>query len=286
MAGASSLRDLMQGQRLVVAPGAYDALTAQMVELAGFSAVYMTGAGACIAKGFPDYGLLTLTEMVENAATISRAIRIPLISDADTGYGNELNVARTVQEFEARGVQAIHIEDQVFPKRCGHLEGKEVIPAEAFASKIRAAVAARRTSGFVIIARTDARAATSFEDAIRRANLSIQSGADMAFVEAPQSRDEIAAVPRLVNGPCVLNVVAGGKTPMLSQQEAEDLGYRLAIYPGATLLPALAAMQEALAAMKDPVAPPAAGPPPGAIFGQLGAGVWDEIRSTAWTEDK
>ncbi len=155
---ARRLRELLAGPELVRAPGAYDGITARLIEQAGFPAVYMTGAGTSAAHGYPDYGLLTLTEMADNAALVARAVSVPVISDADTGYGNELNVTRTVREFEARGVAAIHIEDQISPKRCGHLEGKEVVSEAEFVSKIHAAVAARRDPDFVIIARTDANA--------------------------------------------------------------------------------------------------------------------------------
>jgi len=165
---ASRLRELMRVDEIVLAPGAYDGITARLIEQAGFPAVYMTGAGTSAARGFPDYGLLTLTEMVENASVLVRTVAVPVIADADTGYGNELNVTRTVREFEARGVAAIHIEDQVSPKRCGHLDGKDVVGREEFISKIKAAVAARRSQDFVLIARTDACAIAGLDEAIDR----------------------------------------------------------------------------------------------------------------------
>src|ERR1044071_878962 len=157
---------MLRKSELVVAPGVYDAITARLAQQAGCSAVYMTGAGVSASLGYPDYGLLTMSEMVERAGVIARSVSVPLISDADTGYGNELNVTRTVREFEARGVAAIHIEDQVSPKRCGHLDGKEVVSREEFVSKIRAAVEARRSNEFLIIARTDARAMMSLDEAV------------------------------------------------------------------------------------------------------------------------
>ncbi|HBO80387.1 MAG TPA: carboxyvinyl-carboxyphosphonate phosphorylmutase, partial [Cupriavidus sp.] len=169
MNAATQLRQLLARPEIVVAPGAYDGLTARLVQQAGFSAVYMTGAGTAAARGFPDFGLLGMSEMVENAAVLARSVDIPLIADADTGYGNELNVTRTVREFESRNVAAIHIEDQVFSKRCGHLDGKEIVERNEFLAKIRAAVAARRHPDFTIIARTDARAVVSLEEAITRA---------------------------------------------------------------------------------------------------------------------
>src|ERR1700757_4877192 len=183
---SSSLRDLLRADAMVVAPGAYDGLTAKLVAQAGFPAVYMTGAGTSVSHGYPDFGLLTMSEMVENAARIVRAVDVPVIADADTGYGNELNVFRTVQEYQQRGVAAIHIEDQVSPKKCGHLDDKEIVPREDWLAKIRAAAASRHSPDFLVIARTDARAVAGFDEAITRANLAIAAGADMAFVEAPQ----------------------------------------------------------------------------------------------------
>jgi len=209
MKKSARLRQLINQPEVLVAPGAYDGITARLVEQAGFSTVYMTGAGTSMAHGFPDFGLLSMSEMVDNAAMMARTVEIPVISDADTGYGNELNVTRTVREFEARGVAGIHIEDQVAPKRCGHLDGKEIIPRNEFISKIRAAVAARRDPDFVIIARTDSRAVAGFDEAIERANAAMAAGADVAFVEAVQSAEELALVPKRVNGPCLLNVVPG-----------------------------------------------------------------------------
>ncbi len=170
MKQSSAFRNLMGSDQIIVAPGAYDGVTARLIEHAGFPAVYMTGAGTAATLGYPDLGLVTMTEMVANAATLARSVNIPVIADADTGYGNELNVTRAVREYESRGVAGIHIEDQVAPKRCGHLDGKEIISADEFVAKIRAAVAARRDPDFVIIARTDARAVAGFDEAIARAN--------------------------------------------------------------------------------------------------------------------
>jgi 2-methylisocitrate lyase-like PEP mutase family enzyme len=188
----------------------------------------MTGAGTAASHGYPDYGLLTMSEMVENAGRIAGAVDVPVVADADTGYGNALNVVRRVREFERRGVASIHIEDQVFPKRCGHLDDKEIIPFDA---KIRAAVDARHNLDFLIIARTDARAVAGFEEAIKRANAALAAGAEMAFVEAPQTIDEVKAIPKLVGGPCLLNVVRRGKTPPIELNAAEAMGYKIAILP-------------------------------------------------------
>jgi 2-methylisocitrate lyase-like PEP mutase family enzyme len=277
---ARQLRNLLSGPQMVQAPGAYDGITARLIEQAGFPAVYMTGAGTSAAKGFPDYGLLTQTEMVENAALIARCVQVPVISDADTGYGNELNVTRTVREFESRGVAAIHIEDQISPKRCGHLDGKEIVPREEFVIKIKAAVAARRDPDFLIIARTDARAVIDFNEAIVRANEALAAGADMAFVEAMQTMEELAAVPERVKGPCLLNVVPGGKTPLISMPQAQSMGYRLAILPGLSLRAVVKALDEALAQFRTTQIPEA--PIPGTTlldgFRRFGLDDWERLR--------
>ena len=203
MTQARRLRERLQRDGMIVAPGAYDGLTAKLVAQAGFEAVYMTGAGTAAGLGYPDFGLVTMSEMVANARRMVAAVAVPVIADADTGYGNELTVFRTVREYESAGVAAIHIEDQGFPKKCGHLDDKEIVPREEWLAKIRAAAAARRDLDFIIIARTDARAVAGFDEAVARANAALAAGADMAFVEAPQTLDEVAAVPRLVNGPCL-----------------------------------------------------------------------------------
>jgi 2-methylisocitrate lyase-like PEP mutase family enzyme len=264
---------------MLVAPGAYDAIGARMIEQAGFGAAYMTGAGTSAARGFPDFGLLTMSEMLENAAVMARSVSIPLIADADTGYGNELNVTRTVREYEARGVAGLHIEDQVSPKRCGHLDGKVVIPREEFVSKIRAAVQARRTPDFFIIARTDSRATRDFDEAIWRANAALDAGADMAFVEAVQSAEEMAAVPKRVKGPCLLNVVQGGKTPPVRMRDAEEMGYKLAIVPGLMLVAALQAGDAALKQLRESGTAPDAGASVGELFRRFGADEWNELRT-------
>jgi len=280
MSNARRLRTLLQQPEALVAPGVYDALTARLVEQAGFAAAYMTGAGTSAARGYPDYGLLTMSEMVDNASTIARTIGIPLIADADTGYGNELNVTRTVREYEARGVAAIHIEDQVAPKRCGHLDAKELVTREDFVIKIRAAVAARRDPDFLIIGRTDARAVVGFDEAIARANMALAAGADMAFVEAVQTLEEMAAVPRRVNGPCLLNVVPGGKTPEVKTGDAQAMGYRLVIVPGILLKTIVEASDAALAELKSTqLAPRGTDIGVHELFQRFGAGEWDPLRA-------
>jgi 2-methylisocitrate lyase-like PEP mutase family enzyme len=251
MQAANDFRELLGRRAMIVAPGAYDAISALTIQQAGFEAVYMTGSGTAAGLGYPDIGLVTMTEMVDNAARIARSVGIPLIADADTGYGNELNVTRTVHEYEARNVAGIHIEDQVTPKRCGHLDGKEIVPRTEFVAKIRAAVEARRSPAFVVIARTDARAVAGFDEAIERANDALAAGADMAFVEAAQSLEEVAMIPRLVKGPCLLNMVSGGKTPAVGLDEAEAMGYRMAILPGILFRNAIATFDRVLAELKQ-----------------------------------
>jgi 2-methylisocitrate lyase-like PEP mutase family enzyme len=281
MTGATGLRALLRGDAMVVAPGAYDGLTAKLVAQAGFPAVYMTGAGTSVSHGYPDFGLLTMSEMVENAARIVRSVDVPVIADADTGYGNELNVFRTVQEFERRGVAGIHIEDQMSPKKCGHLDDKEIVSREDYIAKIRAAVAAKRDGDFLIIARTDARAVAGLDEAVMRANAALAAGADMAFVEAPQTMDELAAVPKRVAGPCLLNVVRGGKTPEIDLLRAQEMGYRLAIVPGLLLKAVIGACDEVLAELKahhiHPV--PRSDMTVREAFNRVGATEWDALRT-------
>ena len=274
----TSLRELLAAPRMLIAPGAYDGIGARLIEQAGFGAVYMTGAGTAAALGYPDFGLLDMGEMVANAAAMARAISVPLIADADTGYGNELNVTRTVREYESRGVAAIHIEDQVSPKRCGHLDGKEVVSRAEFVSKIRAAVDARRTKEFLIIARTDARAMMSLDEAIWRGNAALDAGADLVFVEATQSLEEVAAVPRAVKGPCLLNVVPGGRTPIFDLREAEAMGYKLAIVPGLMLVATIQAGDAALAQLKATHKAPEVAQSVAQIFRRFGADEWDALR--------
>ena len=280
MRRSSSLREQLDADALIVAPGVYDGITARLAEQAGFSALYMSGAMVSNSLGYPDYGLLTMTEMVERAGVIARASSVPVISDADTGYGNELNVTRTVREFEQRGAAGIHIEDQVSPKRCGHFDGKDVIGKEEFVSKIKAAVRAREDPGFVIIARTDALAVNGLNDAIERVNAALAVGADVAFVEGPRTMEEVEAVPQRVKGPCLLNIVQGGRTPVFDLNQVEQLGYRLAIVPGASLLPALLAMDTSLKELRQTrlVTPPPAGLDVRQISNRLGADQWNMVR--------
>jgi 2,3-dimethylmalate lyase len=251
-AGAARLRELLGGPELVLAPGAFDAWSARLVEQAGFPAVYMTGFGTSASRlGRPDVGLVTMNEMADHARRIVEAVEVPVIADADTGYGNPINVIRTVQEYERAGVAGLHIEDQVAPKKCGHMEGKQVIPAEEMADKVRAAAAARTSPDLVLIARTDARAVEGLEPTLDRARLYHEAGADVLFVEAPQSEDEIARVAEaLADVPLLFNWAEGGKTPPVSAAWLQELGFRLAIFPISTLLAATQAMQGVLEVLR------------------------------------
>ncbi len=249
---APTLRELFEAGDMVLAPGCYDALGARLVEEAGFPAAYMTGFGSAAAHlGRPDVGLMTLPEMVDNARRIAQALDIPVIADADTGYGNSINVIRTVQEYEAAGVSAIHLEDQVMPKKCGHMEGKQVVSAAEMAAKVAAAVAARHSDEFLIIARTDARAVEGLQAALQRARIYRDAGADVLFVEAPQSEAEIEAVARAFpDVPLLFNYAEGGKTPAVTHAFLRDLGFKLVIFPLTILLVATVAIRSALARVK------------------------------------
>jgi len=246
--GPARLRELLNSGQTVVAPGAFDPLAARLVEEAGFAAVYMTGFGTSAALlGRPDVGLLTMTEMADSAGRIAACVDIPLIADADTGYGNPLNVIRTVGAYEAAGVAGLHIEDQVAPKKCGHMEGKLVIGADEMAQKVRAAVDARTDPDFVIIARTDARAVEGLDSALDRARRYRDAGADVLFIEALVSEAEIeAAAAAFPDVPLLFNWAEGGKTPPVSLDRLTELGYRIVIFPIGTLLAATAAMRRIL----------------------------------------
>lgn len=228
----NSLRTLLNQPGLVIAPGAYDAMSARLIEMVGFPAVYMTGYGVSASLlGQPDIGLLTMTEMVAQAGHIAAAVNVPVIADGDNGYGGVLNVVRTVREYERTGLAAIQLEDQVLPKRCGHMEGKQIIPREEMVAKVRAAVHARTSPDFVIIARTDARAVVGFDDALARAQAYAEAGADVIFFEAPQSVDEMKQVAAKIDKPLIANMVENGKTPLVEGKDLEAIGYKIVIYP-------------------------------------------------------
>ncbi len=227
------LRQLIAREEILVAPGVYDAYLARCVERAGFEAVYMTGAGVSHTRlGVPDLGLLSFAEMVEQADRIADAVELPLIADADTGYGNTMNVARTIRAYERAGVSACHIEDQQMPKRCGHFDEKRVTPLGEMMAKLKAALDARTDPEFVIIARTDARTVESLDAALERANAYAEAGADMIFVESPLSEDELALIGRTVNAPLLANMVESGKTPILPAERLQALGFSVVIHPG------------------------------------------------------
>lgn len=228
------LVDYLQKGQFVLAPGAYDSLTAKLIENVGFQAVYMTGGGVSYSTlGKPDLGFLTMTEMAQKAAYICDAVSVPVIADADNGFGNPLNVMRTIKEYEKAGVAAIQIEDQVFPKKCGHMANKELISKEDMVQKIKAALDARVDPNFLIIARTDARGVLGLEEALERAESYKEAGADIIFVEAPQSEEEMKKITLTVEAYHIANMVEGGKTPILSTDQLKELGFSMAIYPNA-----------------------------------------------------
>ena len=251
MSPRQKLRSLIARGGYTMAPGAYDTLTARLVEQAGFEAVYLTGGGYSRANGYPDLGLVTLSENVRFIGLTVEAIEIPVIADADTGYGNAINVIRTVREYEKSGVAAFHIEDQISPKKCGHYEGKEVIGLAEMVGKIHAAVDTRRDPDLVIIARSDARAIEGLQASIDRVNAYLEAGADIGFVEAPQNLEELRVVARQVAGPALVNVFEGGKTPMVPANELEAMGFRIGIYPSQTHRAAIRAAQRVLQALKE-----------------------------------
>jgi methylisocitrate lyase len=233
-------------------PGVFNALVARLAERLGFQAVYLSGAALSASAALPDVGLLSVTEFAEAARAITSATRLPLLCDADTGFGEALNVERTVRLFEDAGVAGLHLEDQQLPKRCGHLSGKQLVEADAMAAKVRAAVAARRDPAFVIIARTDARGVTGFAEAVRRARLFVEAGADAIFPEALETNDEFAAFAReLVPTPLLANMTEFGRSPNLDFAELTRLGYRMVLYPVTTLRVALRAAADALADIRN-----------------------------------
>jgi 2-methylisocitrate lyase-like PEP mutase family enzyme len=251
MTTRKTFRQLLRRNQLLVAPGCFDGLSARLVQEAGFEAAYLSGGAVARSMGIPDIGLVTMSEVIERAAQVTSVINIPVIADADTGYGNAVNLVRTVREYERAGVAAIHIEDQITPKRCGHLDGKEVIPLAEMEQKLRAALATRTDPDFCIIARTDARGVNGFEDAIERGRAFGKLGVDAVFIEAPQSEAELAEIPRAVpDVPLLVNVFKGGKTPMLPVERLEQMGYRIAIYPSETQRAGIFAMRHALSLLK------------------------------------
>jgi len=244
------LRELIAREGYTIVPGAYDPLTARLVQLAGFEAVYMTGGGISRSQGYPDLGLLTMTENVQTLARVVDAVDIPVIADMDTGYGNAINAVRAAREYDRAGVAGFHIEDQVAPKKCGHYEGKAVVTVVEMVGKIKALVDARRDADMVIIARSDARAIEGLQAAIDRVNAYIEAGADVGFVEAPKNAEELAAIPRSLKGPALVNIFEGGKTPPLPAKQLEEMGFKLGIYPSQTHRAAIRAAQEVLSVLR------------------------------------
>ena len=273
------LRRLLAEPGMLVAPGAYDGVSARLIEAAGFKAAYMTGAGMAASHlGIPDLGLATMTEMVTHARNLTAVLDIPLIADADTGYGNARNAVRTVREYERAGVAGLHLEDQVAPKRCGHLAGKSVVSTTEFTEKIRAASESRSDEDFVLIARTDAIAVNGIDDAIDRANRSAEAGADVLFVEAPKSLDQIHRIVKDVSAPLMFNIVPCGETPELTLLELRELGFKIAILPVACLAPAVQAVELALAALRDSgTLHTAQALSPTEIFKKVGLDEWLEV---------
>lgn len=252
MSAARRLRQILGRDELVFAPGAYDALTARLVADAGFPVVYATGAGISNSQlGLADVGLLTMSEMLDQARRMAHAVDIPVIADIDTGYGNAVNLYRTVREFQRAGVAAVQIEDQVIPKKCGHFAGKQVIPFEEAVLKIEAAVEARGDADLVIIARTDAIAVEGFDEAMRRAAAFHAAGADVLFVEAPRSREQMAAIGTRLPGIKIANIVEGGHTPIVPAADLKAMGFGLVLYANLALRSSVRAIQRNLAHLRE-----------------------------------
>ena len=273
------LRDLLAQHELIVAPGVFDGISAALARRTGHVAAYLTGAGvAASGFGLPDIGLVTATEMIERARMIGSALGdVPLIADADTGYGGPLNVVRTVRAYEDAGVAAIQLEDQVFPKRCGHLPDKRVVDAAAFVQTLAAALDARSDDAMLVVARTDARAPLGLDAAIERANQYAQAGADIIFVEAPQGSDEIERIAREVEAPLLINLVLGGMTPLESSARLAELGYAVAIHPSNPLARATFAILEGLCELNGGNPADYAPTSPADFFNLVGMREWREL---------
>ncbi len=249
---AKELRSLLKAPGLLIAPGCYDALSGKLVEETGFSAAYMTGFGTSASVlGMPDAGLISFAEMATHAGNIANALRIPLIADGDTGYGNAVNVFRTVKAYARAGIAGTHIEDQDLPKKCGHTEGKKLVSMEEMVGKIRAACDARAEQDIFIIARTDSRAVAGYEEAVRRCQAYHEAGADMVFFEAPETVEEMEALCKEIRAPKLINMAVGGKTPFVPISRLEKMGFKLAIYPAVTLAAAIKAVRETLVKIRE-----------------------------------
>ena len=238
--------------RIIVLPGVFDALSARIAEQVGFSAMFQTGYGSSAALlGMPDFGFMNAGETIDNARRIIRAVKTPVLVDADTGYGNPLNVWRLVQDLESLGAAGMFLEDQIWPKRCGHMVGKDVIPKNEYLPKLKAAVEARKSKDFILVARTDARAPVGLEEAIERGKAYKKAGADVIFVEAPRTVEELKKVADEIDAPLVANMIEDGVTPNLQAQELLKLGYRIAVFPLSALYGATYAMREVLTELKN-----------------------------------
>jgi methylisocitrate lyase len=245
MSKAAQLRKLIEEPGIVVLPGAHDVLAAKVIEQAGFPVIFTGGFSISASTlGVPDIGLLTATENLDRVRRVVEAVSVPVVADMDTGYGNPLNVVRTVQECARLGVAGITLEDQLWPKRCGHMEGKSVIPMDEHVEKLKAAVYARGDGDLVVIARTDARAPLGLEEAIRRGHAYVSAGADVLFIEAPQSIEELNTVAASFEVPLLANMIEGGKTPFLAATELEQIGFKIALYPLSSLFASARAVQD------------------------------------------
>ncbi|MFE2336651.1 isocitrate lyase/PEP mutase family protein [Streptomyces coelicoflavus] len=278
MSEARILTDLLRRDRLLVAPGVYDGLSAAVASRAGVEAAYVSGAAVSASEGLPDIGLTTVTEMARAISVARRHLDVPVIADADTGFGDETNTFRTVRTYEDAGAAAVQLEDQEFPKRCGHLDGKVLVDADEFALKIEAALAARRR-GTLIVARTDAIAVEGFDAAVSRARQYAAAGADVIFVEAPRTLDQVAAIPSAIDVPVIFNVVPGGKSPEVSREQLQQLGYAGAILPAATVGAAFTAMTRALSAIAGGRLTAGRATSPRALFEAVGLDEWASRRA-------
>ena len=246
------LREMLEAKEILVAPGAFDVLTAKIIQSVGFRAVYMTGYGSSASLiGQPDVGLLTMTEMVSRARNIAAAVDVPVVADGDTGYGNPLNVMRTVREYEAAGVNGIQLEDQVFPKKCGHMLGRKLIPAEEMVQKIRAAIKARQDENFTIVARTDARTSLGLDEALRRGKMYEDAGADVVFIESPESEEEMQQINGYFHKPTLANMLEGGRTPIPTVERLQELGFGIVIYCVGPVYVAAKAVRDYMVELKE-----------------------------------
>ncbi|WP_158167989.1 isocitrate lyase/PEP mutase family protein [Mycolicibacterium smegmatis] len=278
MEARRKLNAQIESGTITVAPGVYDGLTAALVKRREFNAAYMSGAAVAASLGLPDLGLTSQSEMAARVALLTGVLGdVPLIADADTGFGDIINAVRTVQLYERAGVAAIQLEDQMFPKKCGHLDSKEVVAPEDFQRKIEAVVEARTDDRMLVIARTDALASRGFDDAVARAKSYVEAGADVIFIEAPQTAEQIAAIPGLITKPTLFNVVPRGKTPPVSLEMLQTAGYSIVIAPGLAFGAAADAVDHALATLRDGDTDTGSQWSPNELFRAVGLDYWDEV---------